>query len=128
MLCSTRLWHKWGKVPLAACTLCRHPAETQSHIQCLCPALKEARIRAHHNMAQSLWKGIKDSTKGWTIITEQTVEGLQGLQQQEEQIDAWQLAWDEVDDLHLEGKEVQADANIAAQLKRQDAWAVTCRR
>ncbi len=60
--------HKWFKVPSAACVLCGHPAETQSHIQCLCPALKEARIRAHHNMAQRLWKGIKDSTKGWTTL------------------------------------------------------------
>ncbi len=75
-------------------------------------------------MAQRLWKGIKDSARGWTIVTEQTVAGLQGLQQLEEQVDAWQRAWDEVDDLHLEGKEVQADANIAALWKRQDAWAV----
>ncbi len=73
------------------------------------------------NMAQRLWKGIKDSTKGWTIVTEQTVAGLQGLPQPEEQIDAWQRAEDEVDDLHLEGKEVQADADMAAQWKRPDA-------
>ncbi len=78
--------HKWGKVPLAACALCSHPAKMQSHNQCLCPALKEARIRAHNNMAQRQWKGMKDSTslRGWTIVTEQTVAGLQGLQQQEE--------------------------------------------
>ncbi len=57
----------------AACPLCGQPAETQSHIQCLCPANKEVRIRARFNMAQRLWKGIKDSTKGWTIVTEQTV-------------------------------------------------------
>jgi hypothetical protein len=35
-------------------------------------------------MAQRLWKGIKDSTKGWTIATEQTVAELQGLPQLEE--------------------------------------------
>ncbi len=29
-----------------------------------------------------------------------------------------------MDDLHLEGEEVQADANMAAQRKRPDAWAV----
>ncbi len=52
------------------------------------------------------------------------VAGLQGLPQQEEQIEAWQRAWDEVDDLHLEDEEVQADANMAAQRKRPDAWAV----
>jgi hypothetical protein len=37
--------------------------------------------------------------------------GLQGLPQLEEQIEAWQRAWDEVDDLHLEGEKVQADAD-----------------
>jgi hypothetical protein len=76
-------------------------------------------------MAWRLWKGIKDSTKGWTIVTEQTVAGLQGLQRLEEQIDAWQLAQDEVDDLHLEGEEVQADADMAARRERADAWAVS---
>jgi serine/threonine protein phosphatase 1 len=53
-------------------------------------------------MAQLLWKGIEDSTNGWIIVTEQTVAGLQGLQQSEEQIDAWQLAWDKVSPEHVE--------------------------
>ena len=96
--------HKWGIVPSAACALCGHPAETQSHIQCLCPALKEARVRAHHNMAHRLWKGIQASTKGWVIAIEQTVAGLQGLPQPEARLDEWQRAWDEVTDVHLEGE------------------------
>jgi hypothetical protein len=114
---------KWGKVPSAACALCGHPAETQSHIQCLCPVLKEAQIQAHHNMAHRLLKGIEDSTDGWIIVTEQTVEGLQGLPQQEEQIDSWQRTWDEVTDELLEGEEGPADANTAVRRKRPDAWA-----
>ncbi len=78
--------------------------QTQSHIQPLCPALKdsEALILAHHNLVQPLWKGIEDSTNGWIIITEQMVAGLQGLQQPKDQIYEWQRAWDEVTDLHLE--------------------------
>jgi hypothetical protein len=96
--------HKRGKAPSAACTLCGHHAETQSHIQCLCPALKEARIRAHHNIAQRLWKGIKEASRGWTIVTEQTVAGLLGLPQPEDQMGEWQLAWDEMDNWHLEGE------------------------
>ena len=76
-------------------------------------------------MAQRLWKGIKDSMKGWTIITEQTVAGLQGLPQPEDRIAEWQRAWNEMMDLHLEGEEVQADADMAAHRKRQDAWAVS---
>ena len=73
--------HKWGIAPSAACSLCGHPVETQSHVQCLWPALKEARIRAHHNLAHRLWKGIRDASKGWIITVEQTVAGLQGMQQ-----------------------------------------------
>ena len=119
------LLHKWGKLPSPACALCGHPAETQSHIQCLCPALKEARIRAHHNMAHRLWRGITDSTRGWTMAIEQTVAGLQGLPQPADQIEEWQRAWDEVTDMHLEGEEEQAEADAATQRKRPDAWAVS---
>ena len=117
--------HKWGKVPSAACTLCGHHAETQSHIQCLCPALKEARIRAHHNIAQQLWKGIKDVSRGWTIVTEQTVEGLLGLPQPENRMSEWQRAWDEMEDMHLEGEGEAVDADAAFRRKRPDAWAVS---
>ena len=116
--------HRWGIKPSAACALCGHPAETQSHIQCLCPALKEARIRAHHTMAHRLWTGIQDHTKGWTIVVEQTVAGLQGLPQPEGHIDDWQRAWDEIADIHLEGEGEQIDADAAIQRKRPDAWAV----
>jgi hypothetical protein len=76
--------HKWGIAPSPACALCGHPAETQSRVKCSesCPVIKEARIRTHHkihNLAQRLWKGIRDAAKGWIITTEQTVAGLQGL-------------------------------------------------
>jgi hypothetical protein len=64
-------------------------AATQPKRRAMCNArvlLKEARIRAHHNLAQRLWKGIRDASKGWIITTEQTVAGLQGMQQPEELI------------------------------------------
>ncbi len=61
--------HKWGIAPSPACAHCGHPAETQSHVQCSCLVLKEAMIRAHHNLAQRLWKGIRDATKGWIVTT-----------------------------------------------------------
>jgi hypothetical protein len=78
-------------------------------------------------MANWLWKGIEDSTNMCIIVTEQTVEGLQGLPQPEEQIDAWQRAWDEVTDELLEGEEVPADAraDTAVRRKRPDAWVVS---
>ncbi len=37
-------------VPLEACAVCGNLAETQSHIQNCCLALKEARIWAHYAM------------------------------------------------------------------------------
>ena len=113
--------HKWGIVPSAACALCGHPAGTQSHIQCLCPALKQAWIRAHHNLAHRLWKGIEDATSGWFLAIEQTVAGLQGLPQPADLIDDWQRAWDEISDIHLEGEGEQDDADAATQRKRPDA-------
>ncbi len=53
------------------------------------------------------------------------VAGLQGLQQPEEQVNAWQRAWDEVNDLHLEGEEAHADADMTAQRKRPDTLKVS---
>jgi hypothetical protein len=118
--------YKWRIVQSAACALCGHPTETQSHIQCSCPALKEARIRAHHNLAQTLWKGILGATKQWVITVEQTVSGLLGLAQPEEHTDVWQRAWDEISDLDLEGEGdgELADVEAGIQRKRPDAWAV----
>ncbi len=75
---------------------------------------------SHWRTCSRLWKGIEDSTQGWTICVEQTVEGLQGLPQPEDQIDSI-VAWDEVTDMHLEGEEMQANADMT----RQDAWAVS---
>ena len=90
------LLHKWGMVSSAACALCGAPAETQSHIQCLCPAPKDSRMQAHHNLAHRLWKGISVASKKFHICVEQTVDGLRGLPQPEDQIKEWQQALDEL--------------------------------
>jgi hypothetical protein len=68
-------------------------------------------------MAHWLWKGIEEAIKEWTIVIEQTVEGFQGLQQPEDQIDALQLVLDKVTNLNLEGEEMQAEAYTTTQLK-----------
>jgi hypothetical protein len=34
------LMFKWGLKPSPVCTLCEHASETQTYIQCVCPALK----------------------------------------------------------------------------------------
>jgi hypothetical protein len=45
------LLHRWGKDPSLQCLLCSGDTESVAHIQCWCPALKEARIAAHHAIA-----------------------------------------------------------------------------
>jgi hypothetical protein len=55
---------------------------------------------------------------------EQTVAGLQGLQQPEELIDVWQRAWDEITDMQLDGEGEHTDTHAVGQRKRLDAWAV----
>jgi hypothetical protein len=49
------LLHKWGMVSSAACALWGSSRDTEPH-----PASLpwDASIRAHHNLAQRLWKGI----------------------------------------------------------------------
>ncbi len=101
------------KAVLHKCAVCSHPAEPQSHVQCSCPVLKEARIRAHHNLAQRLWKGIRDASKWWIVTKEQTVTGLQGLPQPKEFIPKWQRAWDELTDLQLVGEGEDMDPSCS---------------
>ncbi len=60
----------------------------------------------------------------WTITTEQTVAGLQGLPQPEELIPEWQRAWDELTDLTLDGEEEDMDTDTMIQRKRPNAWVV----
>jgi hypothetical protein len=48
-----------------------------------------------------------------TIVTEQTVEGLLGLPQPEDRMSEWQRAWDEMEDMHLEGEGEAVDADAA---------------
>ncbi len=50
--------------------------------------------------------------------------GLQGLPQPAKSINDWQLAWDELTDVDLEGEDQQTDIDAATQRKRPDAWAV----
>ena len=53
---------------------------------------------------------------------EQTVDGLLGFPQPEEQRSEWQLAWDELSDVQLEAQEEDKEGRI--QRKQPDAWAV----
>ena len=118
---------KWYPDRSAACVLCGHATETQSHIQCMCPALKEARIRAHHNLANTLWAGISAAGERWVIGKELTVVGLQGLNPPSNRLDEWYRAMDEMTEEQLEAEvEEEAASSLDSMLrKRPDAWAVS---
>ena len=118
---------KWYPDRSAACVLCGHATETQSHIQCICPALKEARIRAHHNLANTLWAGISAAGRNWVIGKELTVVGLQNLNPPSDRLDEWYRAMDEVTDEQLEAEvgEEEASSLVSMLRKRPDAWAVS---
>ena len=115
---------KWYPERSAACALCGHATETQSHIQCLCPALKDARIRAHHNLAEVLWTGIRAAGQDWVIEKELTVLGLQGLNPPSNRIAEWYRALDEVTDEQLDAEVGEEEASPILR-KRPDAWAVS---
>ncbi len=53
------------------------------------------------------------------------VAGLLDLPQPEDQIEEWQRAWDEIEDMHLEDEGESVDDDAAFRRKRPDAWAVS---
>jgi len=121
------LMFKWGLKPSPVCTLCGHVSETQTHIQCVCPALKGERIRVHHGLAELLWGSIERATHGWSFHRESTVGGVDGLRGIEVPLDSmteWQSMCDELADeeLVLVGDDAALSSSIRR--KRPDAWAV----
>ena len=115
--------HKWQRAPSAGCSLCGHPAETVAHIQCVCPALKDARIRAHHNLAGMLWQRVERLQSKWQVVRELTVAGLLGLPTPVNRRDEWCRVWDEMteEDLDFTGDPVHLAGLLR---KRPDAMAV----
>jgi hypothetical protein len=109
------------------CTLCGHVSETQTHIQCVCPALKGERILVHHGLAELLWGSVERATHGWSFHRESTVGGVDGLRGIEVPLDSmteWQSMCDELadEDLVLAGDDAALSSSIRR--KRPDAWAV----
>jgi hypothetical protein len=60
--------------PSLVCTLCGQVSETQTHIQCVCPALKGGRILVHHGLAELLWGSIERATGGPFIGSPQLLD------------------------------------------------------
>ena len=89
------------------------------------PSSPRSEDKAHHSLAQRLWREIEDATKKWVFVVEATVEPLRGLPQPVEHIDAWQRACDDIVDADLEA--VIDDAGGGGESlrrKRPDAFGI----
>ena len=128
---SQRRLFQWKIADTPTCPLCGQADETQSHIQCVCPALQRARIRAHHRLAQHLWSGItRVSTRGFEVYIEHTVASLRGLPASPAWYHDWQRMCDHLDSYVPDSLEYdETDSTLAGGLgrKRPDAWAINWR-
>ena len=119
---------QWKLADAPTCLLCGQGEESQSHIQCFCPVLKGARIRAHHHLAQQLWAAIARGTApGFEFHAEMTVSSLRGLAATPEWYHIWQRMCDDLEDQVSDSLEHdETDPHLAGGLgsKRPDAWAV----
>jgi hypothetical protein len=119
---------RWKLQLSPACALCGGAVESVAHIQCVCPALKDARIRAHHNLANLLWDEILRGREAWSICREATVDSLHGLSAPDNcfsEWEQWQRALDRFEtDMELEVEAEDGDPEVALMRKRPDGWAV----
>lgn len=123
------LLNKWRIRPDSLCTLCGQESETQVHVQCLCPALQGARIRAHHNIAKRLWHGIQTfGKKEWKMHEELTAQCLRSLDPPSGHYDLWHRMCDDLipndNDDPLEQEEDDTNEGGGLGRKRPDAWAI----
>jgi ribonuclease HI len=118
--------HRWRIIPSPSCSLCPSPCETQTHIQTVCPALQEMRIRAHHTLARILWDSLEQKQTPFNIHREITVDGLRGLPAPIDRLDDWQRCMDCLIDndleLHAEAEDPSQQGGLRR--KRPDAVAI----
>ena len=116
---------RWKLRNTAMCDLCSCPAETQAHIQCVCPALKGARIAAHHTLAGMIFNTIRAAGGGWDVHRELTVAGLHGIPVPQAAMGDWYRMCDELVEQDIM-TDTGADLNLSSGIrrKRPDGWAV----
>jgi hypothetical protein len=106
-----------------SCYLCGALAETQAHIQCVCVALKAARISAHHNLAGTVFASITRAGQGWSVYRELTLIWQQVRSVPAATMDDWARKCDALMDCDLETAAERALAS-GIRRKRPDEWAV----
>jgi ribonuclease HI len=116
---------RWKQRTTAAWNLCACPAETQAHIQCVCPALKRARKAAHHTLAGMVFNAVRAAGEGWDVHRELTVAGLQGIPVPVDAMTDWYRMFDYLTDGDLM-TDTAVELSLASGIrrKRPDGWAV----
>ena len=116
------LLHRWGKAPSPQCLLCSGDTESVAHIQCWCPALKEARIAAHHAIAAHIMQMLQaHNVARWQFHQELAVSSLRAIEVPLDMHDTWHRMVDELDEMEMDDD----DLTGALARLRPDAWAIS---
>ena len=97
-----------------SCLLCGAERETLCHTQCLCSALAQARIAAHHHCWASIFDQIASNAgTDWTLVPEMTIRSLASLvapPRLSDRNSEWTQLADGLDDgsLNIEGETEEA--------------------
>jgi hypothetical protein len=121
------LLHRWGKAPSPQCLLCSGDTETVAHIQCWCPALKEARIAAHHAIAAHIMQVLQaHNVARWQFHPELAISSLRAIQVPLDMLDPWNRMVDELDEMdEMEIIPLPREARGAASRRLGGAQAVS---
>lgn len=120
------LLHRWGKSPSPQCLLCCGGAETVSHIQNWCPTLKQARIAAHHAIAEMIFSALQaHSASRWQLHRETAVSSLCAIQVSLDLYDMWNRMIDDLEE--PESDPDGSEEGIPQDLSRlrPDGWAIS---
>ena len=120
------LLHRWGRAPSPQCLLCGGEAETVSHIQCWCPALKEARIAAHHAIAERIFTAFQSHGAGrWQFHIETAVGSLRAIQIPLDLHGRWNRMIDDLEEPESDPSGAE-EGNIQDLSRlRPDGWAIS---
>ena len=114
--------YKWKIAASPACLLCNAGNEGFTHVQCWCPALKEARIKGHH----LIWRNImsfltKTASASFCFFTEERMESLANLdigQSDSEAGREWSKACTELEPAFAMARQAQAGGALGRILER----------
>ena len=120
------LLFKWGKAPSPNCLLCGGAAESVAHIQCWCPALKDARISAHHAVANVIFQLLRVHTAGnWQLHVETPVYALRAIEVPSDLYHMWNRMIDELEDDNPDRVPTDSDHQQTIGRLRPDGWALS---